>query len=74
MIFCKIDPLSLPLLASIVTIHLPLTILDSVPIVELTDFVGDRWGCVRVREVEGINRTNEWNDVATARVHVVVSD
>jgi len=45
-------------------------------VVEVTDFEGDYWGeWSRVREVvQGINRTDERGYVATARVHIVVSD
>lgn len=45
-------------------------------VVEVTDFCGDYEGKLwRVRdEVHRINRTNERKWVATARVHVVVSD
>ena len=45
-------------------------------VVEVTDLISDYGGdCRRVHEeVMGINRTNENGKVATARVHIVVSD
>jgi len=45
-------------------------------VVEVTDLMGDYegyWSRVR-EEVEGINRTDERDWVATTRVHVVVND
>jgi len=44
-------------------------------VVEVTDLMGDYGDWRRVREeVNGINRTDEREEEATARVHVVVSD